>query len=612
MEVTISTRLWLSAAVSLLALLLFSVTLFWELSIARRAESERTQTRETISAASGVLSYLKDIETGGRGYLLTGIDRFLDPVLDARKKLPAEEATLRALTASGELQTRKDVAELDRVVALKNGDISRYIVERQSARGTFVPSLRELDRGKRDMDRARALVAGIDARERARLTQLNEDLETARMRLTVLTILGSTFVGLVLVVATALSLRAYNSRIARLQRALNETGRTGTGEQTLIETDEADFAGVAASFNDMAIRLSSEEVRRNEAERNLNSLNDTLRQKASELESYSLTVNIVRRMADRLPSCTDESELSTVISSFAPQLSRGRAGSLYLLNHSRNLLHVGSSWHGPVFSLDEFTPEECWGLRRGQDHISGEGQVEIACPHITQIEGRTHWCMPLVAQSETVGLLYLEGSIHEMTQQHHGGEDVTHMLRETVALGLVNLRLREKLRSQSVRDPLTGLYNRRYLDESLELELARALRSETPVAAIMLDIDHFKKFNDTYSHEAGDVVLKEVADVLARSMRRGDIAGRFGGEEFLLLMPGADAERAIARAENMRKAIGSLDVSYAGQKLGRVTASFGVATFPHDGETGQSLVHAADVALYAAKNSGRDRVMAAA
>src|SRR5581483_7699141 len=134
-----------------------------------------------------------------------------------------------------------------------------------------------------------------------------------------------------------------------------------------------------------------------------------------------------------------------------------------------------------------------------------------------------------------------------------------------VALGLVNLRLREKLRAQSVRDPLTGLYNRRYLDESLELEIARAVRSDAPIAAIMLDIDFFKSFNDTFGHEAGDLVLKQVADILARSMRKGDIAGRFGGEEFLLLMPGADLERAMARAEVMRKTIGTLDIGFAGQ-----------------------------------------------
>jgi len=406
-------------------------------------------------------------------------------------------------------------------------------------------------------------------------------------------------------------MKAYNTRLRRLQRMLNEMGTVRGGPPTLIESDEADFAEVAAAFNDMAIRLSSEEVRRDEAERNLNALNETLTDKALELETYSQTVNIVRRMADRLPSCTDELEFSSVIRSFAPMLTPGRAGALYLLNDSRNLLRVGATWNGPSASLEEFTPEDCWALRRGREHVSGRSQVDVVCPHIVQSEGKTHWCMPLVAQSELVGLLYLEGLPENIYQDHSGGEDVTFMLRETVALGLVNLRLREKLRAQSVRDPLTGLYNRRYLDESLELEIARAVRSDSPIAAIMLDIDFFKSFNDTFGHEAGDLVLKQVADILARSMRKGDIAGRYGGEEFLLLMPGADLERAMARAEVMRKTIGTLDIGFAGQKLGRVTASFGVAIFPIDGELPGALVQAADKALYAAKAAGRDRVLAA-
>jgi diguanylate cyclase (GGDEF)-like protein len=204
-----------------------------------------------------------------------------------------------------------------------------------------------------------------------------------------------------------------------------------------------------------------------------------------------------------------------------------------------------------------------------------------------------------------VGLLYLEG------KEEREETDTVHVLSETIALALVNLRLREKLRSQSVRDPLTALYNRRYLDETLELELARGLRAKTPIAVIMLDIDHFKKFNDAFGHEAGDQVLKEVADVLATSMRRGDVAGRFGGEEFLLIMPGADLERAMSRADTMRETIGALDLAKGGQKLGRVTASFGVAIFPVDGETSHALVQTADKALYAAKAAGRNRVIAA-
>lgn len=608
---TISTRLWLSAAVSLLALLAFCVALFGEQGAARRAEATRSTVRKTIGTANNILSELKDVETGSRGFVLTGEDRYLEPLVAGRKQLPVYQRTLQDLTRDADPNLKAEVAELDRMVAQKNLDADRLIAGRRRAKGTFAP-LAELDESKRVMDAARSIVATIGVQGAELLTVTSRDLEAVRQRVAIITVAGAAFVALIVLAATSLSLRSFGFSLSRLQRALNDTGRVGAGDHNLIETDEGDFAGVAASFNDLAVRLSSEEVRRNEAERNLNVLNDTLTQKAQELETYSKTVNIVRRMADRLPSCTDEAEFSAVIRSFAPQLTPDRAGALYLLNHSHNLLRLGSAWNGPVWSLDEFTPEECWGLRRGQDHVSGEGQVEIACPHITDADGRTHWCMPLVAQSETVGLLFLEGADGAAKPLRAGGEDVTYMLRETVALGLVNLRLREKLRSQSVRDPLTGLYNRRYLDESLELELARALRSEDPISAIMLDIDHFKKFNDTFGHDAGDLVLKEVADVLARSMRKGDIAGRFGGEEFLLLMPGADAERAIARAETMRKTIGSLDVGYAGQKLGRITASFGVATFPIDGESGAALIQAADKALYAAKAAGRDRVIAAA
>ncbi|MGH7683214.1 MAG: diguanylate cyclase [Vulcanimicrobiaceae bacterium] len=578
--------------------------------MARTADANRANARETIGAARAVLSLLKDLETGSRGFALTGQDRYLEPVTAGRKALPDTLRSLTELTRLADRQTRDDVFTLERLVVRNNADIDQTIALRRHGTSSSDVPVAALDRGKRDMDSARGLVARIDERVRNRLSEITAELERTRNALLLIVLGGAGFVAFVVITATALSLRAFGARLTRLQRALNDTGRIGGGNE-LIDTDEADFSGVASAFNDMAIRLSSEEVRRDEAERSLQVLNESLTSKASELERYSRTVNVVRRMADRLPSCTDEEEFSAVIRSFAPQLTGGRAGVLYLLNNSRNLLHAGSTWDSPASSLHEFTPEECWGLRRGQEHVSGTGQVEVTCPHIVQ-NGKTHWCMPLIAQSETVGLLYLEGVPQENVDHYSQDEDVTYMLRETVALGLVNLRLREKLQSQSVRDPLTALFNRRYLDESLELEFARAIRSEEPIAAIMLDIDHFKKFNDTFGHDAGDVVLKEVAAVLARSTRKGDIAGRFGGEEFLLIMPGADAERALTRAEAMRRGIASIDLRFGTQPLGRVTASFGVAIFPTDGDTRETLLHAADQALYAAKAAGRDRVTAAA
>lgn len=378
-----------------------------------------------------------------------------------------------------------------------------------------------------------------------------------------------------------------DSRVANVVRSRLDAVAIGGAALVAIVI----VGATVAAYGEMSARLRKEARRRKKAERML---------------------NLIRRLADRLPGCLDDDEFSAVVESFAPMLSGERAGTLYLLNDSRNLLRSACSWNGPKSSLPEFTPEECWGLRRGQEHISGEGHVEVSCPHIVRTDGITHWCMPLIARGETVGLLYLEGADFADAGRRSGGHHVIYMLRETVALGLVNLRLREKLRTQSVRDPLTDLYNRRFLDESLDLELARASRSRKPVAAIMLDVDHFKNFNDSFGHEAGDVVLKSIANVLAGSARKGDVAGRFGGEEFVLVLPGAGVEQAVARAESIREAISSLDLTHGGQKLGHVTASFGVATYPADGETSEALMEAVDKSLYAAKTAGRDRVVASA
>lgn len=601
---TLSTRLWLSTAVVLITLIVYCAVLVEALHVTNDAESLRTTMREIIGSANLVISSLKDVETGDRGFLLTGETRFLDPYISGRVQVAGALRDLHRYSSRSNASMQSQIAELDLLVERKLDDAATVVADRRSSRWHLRHELAVIDRGKVDMDAARTSVASIVTQGRLQLRTIDRELDRSRRDMVLITLAGTPLVALVVVLSTALALRAFRAQRIRLQHALEEMGSEGGGIDLTI-LSASDFADVAAAFNDMSVRLSSEATRRDVAEGRLTETNVELRDKARSLEIYSSTVNLVRRMADRLPACADEEEFSSVIHSFAPQLTPGRRGALYLMANSRNLLHKGAWWGGaPLTSREEFTPAECWALRRGQEHISGAGHIEVPCAHITGAPESTHWCVPLVAQSETVGLLYLEG-IAESDES-----DTVHVLSETIALALVNLRLREKLRSQSVRDPLTALYNRRYLDETLELELARALRARTPIAVIMLDIDHFKKFNDAFGHEAGDQVLKEVADVLATSMRRGDVAGRFGGEEFLLIMPGADLERAMSRADRMREAIGALDVSKGGQELGRITASFGVAIFPEDGETTHTLVQAADKALYAAKAAGRDRVVA--
>lgn len=176
-------------------------------------------------------------------------------------------------------------------------------------------------------------------------------------------------------------------------------------------------------------------------------------------------------------------------------------------------------------------------------------------------------------------------------------------------MALANLKLRESLRNQSVRDPLTGLFNRRYMEESLERELRRFSRSQRPVGVIMLDLDHFKRFNDTFGHDAGDALLRELGHLLQTRTRKEDMACRYGGEEFVIVLSGASLEIAQERAEQLREKVKTLKVELRGHSLGAMTVSLGVAVAPHHGSTIAEILRAADLALYEAKKAGRDRVV---
>jgi diguanylate cyclase (GGDEF)-like protein len=212
----------------------------------------------------------------------------------------------------------------------------------------------------------------------------------------------------------------------------------------------------------------------------------------------------------------------------------------------------------------------------------------------------------MMAQGELLGLLHM--AISEKGRSVETRQRFVMTVAEHIALALANLKLRETLRSQSIRDPLTGLFNRRYMEESLEREMRRASRGRHPVGIIMLDLDHFKKFNDSYGHDAGDALMRIVGNTLQRSIRAEDIACRYGGEEFTLILPEASLVDAAQRAESIRESIRNLNIQHRRQQLGGVTISAGVAIFPDHGPTGDAVLRAADAALYQAKSRGRDRV----
>jgi diguanylate cyclase (GGDEF)-like protein len=239
--------------------------------------------------------------------------------------------------------------------------------------------------------------------------------------------------------------------------------------------------------------------------------------------------------------------------------------------------------------------------------IHGEVTNPI-CEHIGLADTGLTACIPLAAHGDSQGMICLQRANWNPSEMERQmlflGTAV-----EQISLGLANLRLRDALRDQSIRDPLTGLFNRRYMEESLEREIARATRSATSVALLILDLDHFKNVNDTYGHAAGDHVLRELGYVLRFRSRSEDVVARHGGEEFLLMLPGMDKIDAVQRAEELRIAISEIQITDGGIDLPPVTVSIGVATFPDHGHTADELLRAADRALYKAKNAGRDRVM---
>jgi diguanylate cyclase (GGDEF)-like protein len=328
---------------------------------------------------------------------------------------------------------------------------------------------------------------------------------------------------------------------------------------------------------------------------------------ATELESRTHEMRALGELGDHLQACMTVDEACQVLVPSARTLFPDDSGCVFAFAPSRDVLEPVVAWgNAPVPA--PFAPDECWAVRRGRlqtvtrdfqgprcDHVSGEGD---------------YLCCPMSAQGEMLGVLHLrlnspgEGSAGPIEPKQR----VVLSVADQFGLALANLRLRETLRGLSIRDPLTGLFNRRYLEESLDRELRRALRRSLPVAVLMLDVDNFKSFNDTFGHEAGDLVLKEVATLLRKNTRVEDIACRYGGEEFTLILPEMTLENAKEKAQQINEAVRQLRVLQGQQYLGSVTISVGVAIFPTDGSNARDVLHAADGALYRAKQGGRDRV----
>jgi diguanylate cyclase (GGDEF)-like protein len=340
--------------------------------------------------------------------------------------------------------------------------------------------------------------------------------------------------------------------------------------------------------------------------------NERLARTVNQLEDRAQESELLTSGRDELQLCVDVQQVYRSAAHCFSRLLAGTSGSLCMINNSRQSVEVVSIWQssGRESVVEDFhPPDSCCGLRSGHARWREPGESEIHCTHFKGDAPEHYLCMPIAAHGNTIGMLYVQcDSPAEVSIVNQRMDGLRQVLQLT-GMAIAALNLRTKLENQSIRDGLTGLFNRHFMQLSLERELSRAARRQQTLAVFMLDLDHFKRFNDTFGHAAGDAALKAVAEVFRSSIRNEDIACRYGGEEFTIMMPDVPMTVALHRAENIRAAIASLHVPLDRETFAEFSVSIGVAIYPNDGENADQLLRRADQALYRAKRTGRNQVV---
>jgi diguanylate cyclase (GGDEF)-like protein len=425
----------------------------------------------------------------------------------------------------------------------------------------------------------------------------------------------------------------------RLQRWITEpildlarTARLVTSERNFaLRAPSAAGDEVGALIEDFNRMLGEIERQDTQLRENQEELEDQVARRTAELSAANLQLVTSVRQAERhaeqiaqltalaqlMQSCQTAEELYPVAQHALRRLFPADSGVLAVLRASGNAMETMATWGDRPARQQVFRPDECWGFRCGRPHVVEEFDSPLRCAHLAPEDGPVSICVPMVAQGDNLGILQFtfrdadeQGTADDTGLQSTRGQ-LALALAEHIGLALANLRLREALRNQSIIDALTGLFNRRYLEQTLERECRRAARGDRPLAVLMLDLDHFKQVNDAWGHDGGDAVLKEMSTLLLRTFRGEDMACRYGGEEFVIVLADTPIASACERGEQLRRQVASLSVTHGLRPMGGVTVSIGVAAFPEHGTTPEALLAAADHALYEAKRAGRDRVTSA-
>lgn len=415
-------------------------------------------------------------------------------------------------------------------------------------------------------------------------------LETDAIRITAAILLASVVLSFLLAIWIGRHSIAWP--LTEVVNALYRLSRSDFGAE--LPTDRKDEIGdIGRAFNvfkEQMLALQAQEKHEN------------LRQQALNRE-----IKLLSELNEWLQSSNSLDELFKMVSRFMGMLLPDCSGALYVYSNSRDVLDGACSWNGARLDA-HIRPDTCWGLRRGRTYVYGDSVVSFACDHVEAHDEASYICVPILAHGETVGLMHLTPAENVRSAVFLKQRKLAQMAAEQISLAIANTRMRDELHSQSIRDPLTGLYNRRHFTDTLRKNINSSSHDGHPVSLVSIDVDHFKKFNDNHGHDAGDMVLRAVGTVLQEACDGEQLPCRLGGEEFMALLPRTSQDAAVKIAEKLRRAVEAISVRYGEKTLPHITISLGVATYPKHGSMPVELMKSADDALYASKAGGRNRV----
>lgn len=594
---------WLGASVSI-AMLALAVLLIDASARMKTSLDWVSQTEQLIQKIDETMADLREAESGQRGFLLTRDTSYARSFDYRTVEATNDTAALVALTRDNPAQHDRAVG-LQRIAARKIASLRIPLSLGQS--GHFDEAIAIVANGH-----GRDLMDDV-ARRAERLRQSERDLLSVRLYAAQqqsswnrqLPLIGGPAIIALLAMAVTLIIRGVRRPTRSILHSMHAFGDGDRDARVTDTIGTSEFRALAEAYNEMADRLAVAGSLQSISDADLQRANSELRRNADTLQARSEMIELLGGMSHRMQTARTDGELAAVIQCFVPRVLPAIPGALYAHNHSRNLLVRLASWGDLTLTQEAFSPEQCWGLRRGQGHCVVAPGTDVVCAHVDDPSAVYH-CEPLLAGGEVIGLLYLEGVVEAESRFRLA------VLTENIASALLNHQLQRGLREQTIRDPLTALFNRRYMEEALAIEIARASRTGEPLGLAMCDIDHFKRFNDEFGHDAGVVVLRAVATEMTRHFRDGDVVCRYGGEEFTIIAPGAMLPALVERVERLRMAVAETSVRHGDRSLGAIRMSFGIAAwYPEMERNGSTLIQLADNALYRAKRGGRDRVVVA-